>query len=412
MNTANIINPDVYVEGVPHDLFKYIRDNDPVHWVNEPDGRGFWAITRYADILTVSKNHKVFSSAKGIRLEDMDAEETEARRTMMETDPPEHTHLRRLVNPPFSHHDVQSYDRQIRSLAQEVIGAVYGKPQFDFVKEIARTLPMRMLGKMLGVPDADGLWLVQRGDALIGNSDPEFTEFPVDLVDTSAYRLLPFRSPISLELFDYAEKQANRRRADAVANHDVVSLLMRPKRDGETLSDLAFKNFFTLVVAAGNDTTRYTMAAGLHALIGHPAQLALLQQDLKLINTAVEEFLRWGTVTMYFRRTASEDIELGGKHIRAGDKVVVWYISGDFDERQFANPYQFDVTRTPNAHMAFGLQSPHKCLGEHLARLELRVLFEELIPRIKSIELAGPVERLRSNFISGIKRMPLKVEWW
>ena len=407
--SIDITNPDLYLSGVPHAAFKQLRDEDQVSWQPEKDGHGFWAVTRYQDILMVSKNTRVFSSAQGIRLEDMDDDEAEARRTMMELDPPEHTDYRRMVNPPFSHHEVQTYYDAIRQLAHEVIDGVRGQSTFDFVEAIARQLPMRMLGKMLGVNDADGAWLVRNGDALLGNADPEFTNFPVDLVDTSEYRLLPFRSPVSLELFAYAEKQAALRREHPT--NDVIGMLLRPKRDGATLSEHEFKNFFTLLVAAGNDTTRYSMAAGLLALIEHPEQRAQLQAKPSLIPMAVEEMLRWGTATMHFRRTATQDTELSGKHIKAGDKILIWYVSGNYDERQFAEPYRFDITRTPNEHLAFGLNTPHKCLGEHLARAEMRVLFEELLPLIDDVQLDGSIERLRSNFICGIKHLPVRVRW-
>ncbi|MDX1520647.1 MAG: cytochrome P450 [Anaerolineae bacterium] len=407
---ANIIDPDVYVDGVPHATFKRLRDDDPVSWWDETDGgSGFWAVTRYDDILTVSRNSAIFCSAKGIRLEEMDAEELEARKTMMEMDPPEHTIYRRFVSPPFRPKSVQTYEEQLRVLAREVIGQVRDRTEFDFVTEIARQLPMRMLGSMLGVPDEDGPWLVDMGDALIGNTDPEFTDFPVDQVDTEAYRLMPFRSPLSYNLFEYAEKQAADRRRNP--RDDLITRLLEVKQDGETLSDLELNNFFALMVAAGNDTTRYTMAAGLKALLDHPDQLAELRDNPAIMKTAVEEILRWGSVTMHFRRTATEDTELSGQAIKAGDKVVIWFISGDFDERQFPDPFRFDLKRTPNRHMAFGLKSPHQCIGEHLARLEIKVLFEELLPLIKDIQLNGPIERLRSNFIAGIKHLPVKVTW-
>jgi cytochrome P450 len=262
---------------------------------------------------------------------------------------------------------------------------------------------------MLGLPEKDGPWLVKRGDALIGNTDPEFTEHPVGIVDTDSYRLMPFRSPVSQELFAYAEKQARVRREHPT--EDVISLLLRPKRDGEPLSEHEFKNFFTLLVAAGNDTTRYTMAAGMHALIENPEQLAELRENPALLDTATEEILRWGSVTMHFRRTALSDAELAGKKIKAGDKVLIWFISGDYDEREFPDPYHFDIRRTPNDHLAFGLKSPHKCIGEHLARVEIRVLLEELLPQLAGVRINGAVARLRSNFISGIKHLPLKVSW-
>jgi cytochrome P450 len=407
---ADIVDPEVYVHGVPHATFQRLRDEDPISWWEEKNGSGFWAITRYQDILSVSHNTQVFSSARGIRMEEMSEEELRARRTMMEMDPPEHTNYRRMVQPPFSNREVMAVEEGIRLLARAVVDGVDGSSEFDFVDAIARQLPMRMLGKMLGIPDRDGPWLVKKGDALIGNTDPEFTTHPVGLVDTDEYRLMPFRSPVSGELFAYAAEQARVRREQPT--DDVISLLLRPKRDGEPLSEHEFKNFFTLLVAAGNDTTRYTMAAGLHALIERPEQLAELRDNPALIATATEEILRWGTVTMHFRRTATRDIEMAGKKIKAGDKVLLWFISGDYDERQFADPYFFDIRRTPNEHLAFGLKSPHKCIGEHLARVEIRVLLEELLPRIADVRLNGPVERLRSNFISGIKHLPVKVSWF
>ncbi len=406
---ADITDPDTYVQGVPHATFKRLRDEDPVSWWDEKEDSGFWAVTRYDDVLAVSHKPRLFSAGRGIRLEEMSKEELQARLTMMEMDPPEHTAYRRLVQPPFLPREVAAYEEGIRLLARAVIDEVQGQSEFDFVQGIARQLPMRMLGKLLGVPDSDGSWLVAKGDALIGNTDPEFTTHPVDLVDTAAYHLMPFRSPVSYELFEYAAEQARQRRERPT--DDVISLLLRPMRDGELLSEHEFKNFFTLLVAAGNDTTRYTMAAGMHALIEHPDQMAELRDNLALMPTAVEEMLRWGTVTMHFRRTATEDTGLAGRSIKAGDKVVIWFISADYDERQFPEPYRFDIKRAPNEHVAFGLKSPHKCLGEHLARVEIKVLFEELLPRLADIRLNGPVDWLRSNFISGIKHLPVQVSW-
>ncbi len=406
---ADILSHDTFTHGVPHAAFGRLRDSSGLTWISEQDGAGFWAVTRYEDVLHVSKNPQIFSSAKGIRLEDMTTEETEARRTMMELDPPQHTAYRRLVGAPFSRREVLAYEDAVRLLAREVIESVYGQTEFDFVEAIARALPMRMLGSLLGVSDADGHWLVEKGDALIGNADPEFTQHVVDLVSTDEYRLMPFRSPAGLELFDYAGKQALDRRRNP--KPDLISKLLEPKIDGEPLSDHEFKNFFTLLVAAGNDTTRYTMAAGLEALMQNPDQLEDLRTNPALMDDAVEEILRWGSVTMHFRRTAKEDTQVAGTHIKAGDKIVLFYISADYDERRFPNPYQFNIRRTPNDHVAFGLKSPHKCLGEHLARLEIKVLFEELLPRVSSIKLHGVIQRLRSNFISGIKHLPVQVQW-
>src|SRR5829696_6225853 len=327
---ADIADPDTYTAGVPHATFRRLRRDDPVSWWPEDHagGRGFWAVTRHADLLEVSRDVTTFSSAAGIRLEEMDAEETAARRTMMELDPPAHTGYRRLVSKPFSRREVHAYEQAVRILARAVLDeALASGPTIDVVEAIAKQLPMRMLGALLGVPDDDGPWLVERGDALLGNTDPEFTTHPVDLVDTDEFRLVPFRSPAGLDLFRYAQEQAHIRREHPT--DDVISDLLAPKIDGGVLTDHEFNNFFTLLVAAGNDTTRYTMTAGMKALVERPDQLAELRDgiargDADLMASAVEEILRWGSVTMHFRRTATVDSTLAGRDIRAGDKVVIW----------------------------------------------------------------------------------------
>jgi cytochrome P450 len=408
---ADITRHDTYVRGVPHATFARLRREDPVSWWDEADGSGFWAVTRYDDLLEVSKDHQRFTVTRGIRLEEMADDEMTSRRTMMEMDPPEHTRYRRLVSRPFSRREVYAYEHAIRTLARLVIDEVReaGLTTFDFVEAIAKQLPMRMLGRLLGVPDEDGPWLVERGDALLGNTDPDFTSHPIDLVDTDQFRLVPFRSPAGIDLFTYAEEQARRRREHPT--DDVISDLLAPMVDGDHLTDQEFDNFFTLLVAAGNDTTRYTMTQGILALVEHPDQMAALVEGAADMDTAVEEILRWGTVTMHFRRTAVADTELAGRSITAGDKVVIWFISADFDDAQFADPYRFDIRRSPNDHVAFGRLSPHLCLGAQLARMELKVLYEELLPRLADLGVDGPIERLRSNFISGIKRLPVRVTW-
>ncbi|MGH9020080.1 MAG: cytochrome P450 [Acidimicrobiales bacterium] len=408
---ADITSHDTYVDGVPHDTFRFYREHDPVHWTEESDGgRGFWSVMTHDDVLTVSRTPELYSSRQGIRLEDMSEEETEARRTMMEMDAPEHTRLRRLVSRPFAPRSIAEYEAAVRALAAEVLDELNGEVEFDFVTRVARELPMRMLGRLLGLPDDDLEWLVQRGDALIGNTDPDFTDYVVDQVDTTDYRLLPFRSPVALELFEYAAQALAARRIEPTP--DVLSALLQPNKEGDTLDDLALKNFFTLMVAAGNDTTRYSMTHGLLTLIERPELLAgLATMELDQRKALVEEMLRWSTVTMHFRRTLTEDTVLHGRDLAAGDKVVMWFASANFDEAHWGDPYVFRPDRSPNDHVAFGLQSPHLCLGAHLARLEMRVLFEEIAQRWSAVEVAGPVERLRSNFISGIKHLPVRVTW-
>lgn len=413
---ADIVDPDAYTAGFPHATFQRLRDTDPVSWWEEHDGgKGFWAVTRYEDLLHVSRNVETFSNAQGITLEEMAPEDFTARRNMLEYDPPEHTRYRRLVSKPFARREVYAYENAIRLLARTVVEEARDLGgEFDFVDRIAKQLPMRMLGRLLGVPDSDGDWLVERGDALLGNFDPEMTDHPLDLTDTDEFKHIPFRSPAALDLYRYAEHQAELRRANPT--DDVITRLLAPTIDGEQITELEFKNFFVLMVSAGNDTTRYTMTAGMKALMENPDQLAELRDSVlagntDLMDSAVEEILRWGTVTMHFRRTATRDTELQGRSIKQGDKVVIWFSSADYDERQFPDPYRFDIHRTPNDHVAFGRLSPHLCLGSQLARMELKVLFEELLPRLSDARLAGPTERLRSNFICGIKRMPVAVSW-
>jgi hypothetical protein len=411
---ADIVDPDTYTEGVPHATFLRLRREDPVSWWDEPGGRGFWAVTRHADLLHVSRNVDAFSSAQGVTLEEMDPDDFDARRNMLEYDPPEHTRYRRLVSKPFSRREVYAYEGAIRLLARAVLDEalpVTGATRLDFVEAIAKQLPMRMLGRLLGVPDGDGPWLVERGDALLGNFDPDFTDHAVGLTDTDEFKSLPFRSPASLDLFRYADLQAESRRANPT--DDVITDLLAPTIDGDRLTAREFKNFFVLLVGAGNDTTRYTITAGLKALIERPDQLdqlrdAAIRGDDPLLDSAVEEILRWGTVTMHFRRTATRDTELGGRSIRTGDKVVIWFVSADYDDAVFSDPFTFDINRSPNPQVAFGLMSPHLCLGAQLARMEIKILFQELLPRLADARIAGPIERMRSNFIAGVKRLPVE----
>ncbi len=404
---ADITSHDTYVSGVPFATFDRLRADDPVHWTDEVDGSGFWSILRYDDALAVSRDVQTFTSSRGIRLEEMDDEELEARRTLMELDPPEHTRYRRLVSKGFTRRTVESYEASIRSLAVEVIERALQNDEFDFVHDIAEELPMRMLGRLLGTSDDDGRQLVAWGDALLGNTDPDFTDHPVDLTDTDEYRMVPFRSPASIEIFQYAQRQAEQRRADP--GDDVISQLLAPTTDGSHLTDLEFNNFFTLLVAAGNDTTRYTLAHGIWSLMRHPTLWESWRADPELTKTAVEEVLRTSSVTMHFRRTAAADIELRGKQIRAGDKVVMWFISANHDPEGFPSPYRYDLTRDPNDHMTFGRNGPHLCLGAWLARMEIRLVFEELMKRVDRLEPAGEIRRLRSNFITGIKSLPVRV---
>ena len=405
---ADLSSHDAFVDGVPHRTFEYLRREEPVAWFDEPDASGFWALTRHADIVAVNRNHRRFSSRRGIRMEEMADDERAARLTMMEQDPPEHTRLRRFVNRGFARPLIETYEQRVRDSVIRVLDRALARDEFDCVADIAKPLPLTMLADVLGVSEEDGAWLAEKGDEMIGNSDPDFTDHVVDQVDTDAFRLMPFRSPAAAEVFEYAERQAAiRRRAP---RNDVISLLLEPLPDGTPLTDLEFKNFFTLLISAGNDTTRYAIASSLHVLANQPDLFEQLRHaGERLWGTAVEEFLRWSSPTMHFRRTAVEDFEMHGRRISAGDKLILWFISGDYDASVFEDPYRVDLARDPNPHMAFGRGGPHACLGMWLARLELRVVLQELVSRIRSIRQTGPEARLRSNFINGIKSLPVAV---
>lgn len=404
---ADIASHDTYVRGFPHAAFKRLRETDPVSWVTERDGSGFWAVTRHADVIEVSRDYQRFTASRGIRLEEMDPEELEARRSMMEHDPPEHTRLRRLVQPGFTPKVVATYEAAFRRLVRIVLDRVLPLGSFDFVTEVARELPIRMLCRLLGVPEADAGRLVAWGDQMISNADPEYTPVVIDKADTEEYRLLPFRSPAALEVFRYAEEIAIRRREEP--RDDIITRLLVSGQGDEPLTDLEFKNFFTLLMVAGNETTRHTISHGLLYLDEHPDQLERWSDDPSGMSaTATEEILRASSVTMHFRRSATMDTEIGGTPVSAGDKVVIWYTSANYDEDVFANPYELDLGRDPNPHLAFGT-GRHACLGSALARLEVRVFFEEFLVRTKSFTVGEP-DRLRSNFISGIKHLPVHVE--
>ena len=397
---------DSYVDEVPHWAFRTLREHDPVHWQAQPSpNRGFWAVTRFHDIEDVLRDTRSFSSAGGITLEDQDLEELEARRSMIDMDPPEHTRLRRLVSKLFIRSAVAGYEGFVREQARAVLNRALPKGEFDFVEEVSRELPIRVLARIMGVPDDDLPMCIELGDAMISQADPEYSRAVIDKEETSEYRLLPFRSPAAIELMAYGHGLAEERRRQP--KDDLVTRLVQAEVDGERLSEREFDNFFCLLIVAGNETTRHAITHGMLALSEHREQWDRLREDPGLLRVATEEILRWGSVTMHFRRTATRDVELRGKQIREGDKVVVWFVSGNFDQAVFPEPDRFDVGRDPNPHMTFGSGGPHVCIGAHLARLEIRVMFEELLSRLSDLQVSGPVARLRSNFINGIKHMPV-----
>ena len=400
---------DVFAERIPHETFALLRREAPVHWYDWKHGRGFWCVTKHADLVAVHKDTQTYSSEVGATaLEDLDEEQIEARKSMLDMDPPRHSRLRGLVSQPFTPRTVKTYEAALRELTGLVLDRALQLGEFDFIEEIAKELPIRVLTRLLGVPEEDNDKLIEWGDRCIGNTDPELAVVLHDSPESDQYRLLPFRSPAAVELFEYGHWLAAQRREDP--RDDLVSKLVHAEIEGEQLTPQEFDTMFLLLVVAGNETTRQAIAHGMNALMEHREEWSRLREDPQLIwRTGADEILRWSTPVLHFRRTATRDVELGGRTIRAGDKVVVWYISANFDEEVFDEPHRFDVGRRSNPHVVFGGGGPHYCLGAHLAKLEVQVMFEMMLPRIADMEPTGPPERMRTNFTNAFKRMPVRV---
>jgi cytochrome P450 len=393
LDDIDLLDPAQYADGPPHALFRRLRAEDPVHWHPERDGPGFWALTKYADVVQVSRDPATFSSyAGGTMIADAPPPQLAMLRLMMlNMDPPQHTKLRMLVNRGFTPSAVARLHERIGALARSILDAVVPAGGCDFVADIAGELPSCLIAELVGIPLADGRRLYRLTERMHTTA-----QTPAERDDAEA---------AIMEMMSYSHglREAKRARPGS----DIASALLAAEVDGEGLSDIEFDMFFMLLINAGGDTTRNLVAGGMLALIEHPAERGRLRADLSLLPSAIEEMLRWVTPVVHFRRTATRDVELRGRHIAAGDKVVVFYSSANRDEEWFAEPDRFDVARTPNEHVAFGGGGAHYCLGANLARLEIGALFEQVLARLPDLRLAGPVERLRSTFISGPRRMPV-----
>jgi cytochrome P450/nitrite reductase/ring-hydroxylating ferredoxin subunit len=411
LDDIDLCDLDVWEERVPYEWFALLRREAPLHWQDERDGRGFWSCTRYDDVVAVSKDYETYSSETGgTSLQDLTEEEIELRKSMLDTDPPRHTRLRALVNKGFTPRVVNAYEQRIRALAGEILARAFEREELDWVADVAAEIPMWVFSEIMGLPVEDRKLLIDLGDRLLGNTDPEIVgeEAVQEVALTNPeYRKLPFSSPYAVELMEYGRTLGDARRGDP--RDDITTRLVHAEVDGERLSPREFDTFFILLTVAGNETTRHTLSYGLLALLDHPEEKKRVVTDPSLAGTAADEILRWAHPVHHFRRTATRDVVVHGRRIRKGDKVAIWYASGNFDDEQFPDPYRFDVARTPNRHLTFGLGGPHFCLGAHLARLEVRIWLEEMRPYLDRLELAGPPARLRSNFFNGIKRLPVRV---
>ncbi len=396
MTAPRLSDPSTFVDGVPHEALAELRRSTPVAW-QEMDGQvGFWAVLRHADVVRVAREPTLFSASEGgVVLEDLPPDSLEMMRNMLlAMDPPRHVTYRRPIAESFKAKIIGELEPQIRAICRDLLAQAAEQGDVEFVHDVTSGLPTRVMGQLMGLPEADWGHLHDLAERQTSGQDPDIIK-PGEEPDYSA----------SIEMALYAIDFATQRRAGE-PQPDLTTLILDGDFGGETMNEVDFGSFFVQLVTAGNDTTKTMLSSGLHALVTHPDQLAGLRADPSRTAGAVEEILRWANPLHYFRRTATEDTVLHDVEIRAGDKVAMYYTSANRDEEVFADPPAFDIGRHPNPHLSFGI-GEHFCLGVHLARLEGRVFFEELLATFPTIELAGPPEHLRSNLNNSFKRLPV-----
>ncbi|MBI2709532.1 MAG: cytochrome P450 [Actinobacteria bacterium] len=402
LSDINLLDRDRYTEGIPHEWFTYLRHHAPIYRHPEPNGPGFWVFSKHEDVIAVGRDAKTFSSAaeRGgvIMLEEPEVpvDMSLGANFMLMMDPPGHTRYRKLVNRGFTPRMVNALEPHIRDLTVRIVEDAVAAHEVDFVTDVAAELPLQVIAEMLGVPHEDRHQIFDWSNRMVGSEDPEYQVSDEAVLDAQ------------VGMFMYAQQLAEQRRGDP--RDDIITKLLEADVDGDELTEMDFNVFFLLLAVAGNETTRNTIAHGINAFLEHPDQWDRLVADPTLMDSAVEEVLRWATPVMYFRRNVTTDVDYKGHQLRAGDKVGIWYVSANRDEDVFEDPFMFDIGRDPNPHIAFGGGGPHHCLGANLARMEIRLLFEEMVARVRRMEPAGELSRLRSNFIGGIKHLPVRLE--
>ncbi len=406
----DIYSPDSYVDACPHEVFDALRAEGPVVWQDTPDGGGYHAVLTHEAVIEASRDAAIYSaSAGGVVIEDLDEQSLQAMRGMLlAMDPPRHGAHRKPLSPSFKARVIGEMEGRIRDICttifDDLLPAGEQTVEVDFVHDVTSKLPSQVMGELMGLPEGDWMAIHKMAERNTSSQDPEIATDP----DAPS---------ASFEMIGYGMKLAESRRGKQPTEDLTTILLESPIADGTNadgspnekyLSDLEFGMFFVQLVTAGNDTTKTMLSSGLHALLTHPEQLVAVRADSSLLPSAVEEILRWANPLHYFRRTATADTELAGQAISAGDKVVLLYSAANRDPAVFDAPHDFDITRSTNPHLSFGIGG-HFCLGAHLARLEGRVFFEELFKRFSDIELIGKPVRLRSNLNNALKRLPVRL---
>jgi len=407
LDELDVIGPDTYARGgYPHAAWKRLREESPIHWFDVPGGVGFWAVTRRSDLVWISKQPERFINGPRLAVFEEGAPvegERKFVRQLLNMDPPDHTEYRGTASAWFTPRSIQRRRVEVERITRDLLREMAGDGEVregDFVRDLAAPLTLGVLADMLGVPRADWPKMFEWTNRVAGGSDPEFQTEP-----TTGGRNLASFEQVRNDLFGYFAELAAERRKDP--RDDIISVLASSTIGGAPMPPLELLSYFFLLVVAGNETTRNAASGGLLAMIENPSELAKLRSDPRLISPAVEEIVRWTSPVIQFCRTAVEDVELHGKRIRKGDAFCLFYPSANRDEDAFPDPDVFRVDRRPNPHVGFGI-GEHFCLGANLARLELNVIFAELSQRLEEIELAGPFERMRSSFLGGVKRMPIR----
>lgn len=392
---------DFAKHGYPHQIWARLRAEEPVSWQTQPGNAvDYWAITKHADILEIGKQPDVFVSGPRLVIQHLEEEVRDLPPTLIQMDNPQHHIFRNMVSKKFTPRALKKIHEPIERIGRELVERLYDQGdegECDFVDEISAPLPIAVIGWLLGVPEEDWRMLFDWTNQTLGAQDPDYQVEGQDARETA--------QRAQIELFQYFSKLVEERRKNP--QDDLITTFVQAEYEGRPLNDLEVLSWCFIIVIAGNETTRNATTGGMLAFIQHQHELRRLQSDMTMLKDAVEEVVRWTTPIIHFGRTATRDYPLRDKVIREGESVALYYPSANRDEEVFADPWTFRIDRKPNRHIGFGI-GEHFCLGAHLARMEMEVAYRHLLPRIDEIELTGPVDRLHSSLVGGVKRLPIR----